>query len=407
LNSDHVIFYLSNRQFLLSFFSYFLYKTNIEVVIFLLICSTFASNLAEKTEVLTLTAQDDLTNRISALETKLNNLNGALGNAAAPVKAANIAQDGVDLRDYMYRDALIYQDIFNAYNSNIFVKKGAARGWDETSYVNSPWNLRHILNIGNGANSNGNGIKVNIPQGYNVIWLRVLGDRWHTFRVNAFSEDTQTDFNPFDYPERYATGFKNLNSISPDGAAPDSQWNVHMWMAIPVRNNAASYMIYSDVNADDWISGIAFSKNIWNHAYNSGVAYLWKINGGDAVGWGGENWNSDHLAYFTAGSNFEVWVPVIYSGKDKMVYIVEHNNNWTGTMHGNVFVNGQQVERFRTSWSNAFQRHYSSKLYDRYMGIRVPAAMIQQNDKFLRLRIDMTFSNNQNIHFREIGTHDY
>jgi len=372
-------------------------------VIFLFISSIYCSEVAGKSQVSTVTVQDDITSRISSLEAKLTSLTSQLGGVSGN---ARFTSDGVDLRDYMYREAMIFQDIFNAYNSNIFVKRGAPRSWDETSYVSGLWNNRHILNIGNGANSNGNGIKVNIPTGYDVIWLRTLDDRWATFRVAPFIDDSQANFNPDNQIERYATGFRGINSISPDGAAPDTMWNVHHWMPIPVRGGATAYAIHSDVNSDDWISGIAFSKNIWNHAYNSGVAYLWKLNGGDATGWGGENWNNDHIAQFNAGSNVEVFVPAIFSGKDKMVYIVEHNNNWTGTQHGNVYVNGVQVERFRTSWSNPFQRHHCSKMYNRYMGIRVAANMIQQNDKFLRLRIDMTMSN-QNIHFRELGTHDY
>jgi len=95
-----------------------------------------------------------------------------------------------------------------------------------------------------------------------------------------------------------------------------------------------------------------------------------------------------------------------YSGKDKIIYIVEHNNNWTGTMHGSVFINGTQIERFRTSYTNPFAIHHNSKFYQRYMATRIPASLIGPNDKFCKLKIDMTASNH-NIYFREIGTHDY
>jgi len=77
-----------------------------------------------------------------------------------------------------------------------------------------------------------------------------------------------------------------------------------------------------------------------------------------------------------------------------------------GTQHGNVFINGQPVERFRTTYSNPFATHWNSKIYERYMATRIPANLIQATDKFVRLKIDMTNSNNH-IHFREIGTHDY
>jgi len=373
------------------------------VFIIYLICSTYCNKVAEK--AYSVTAQDDTTTRISALESKLSALAGQL---SALTGNSRYTSDGVDLRDYMYRDSMIFQDVFNAYNSNIIVKRGSPRGWDETSYVSNPWNLRHILNIGSGANSNGNGIKINIPQGYDVIWLRVLNDRWATFRVAPFVDDSQVNFsNTVDAIERYAAGYRMLNTISPDGAGPDSQWNVHSWVPFPVRNGANAYAVHSDVNSDDWISGIAFSKNIWNHAYNPAVAYLWKLNGGDATGWVSENWNNDQLGLFNGGSNFEVYVPVIFTGRDKMLYIVEHNNNWTGTMHTGVYVNSVQVERFRTSWRNPFAVHHNSKNYCRYMGTRIPANIISQGDKFVRVRIDMTWNNNQHINFRELGTHDY
>jgi len=40
------------------------------------------------------------------------------------------------------------------------------------------------------------------------------------------------------------------------------------------------------------------------------------------------------------------------------------------------------------------------------MATKIPASLIGQTDKFVRLKIDMTGSNHH-IHFREIGTHDY
>jgi hypothetical protein len=70
-------------------------------------------------------------------------------------------------------------------------------------------------------------------------------------------------------------------------------------------------------------------------------------------------------------------VPVVPSGKDKIVYIIEHNNNWVGVMHGDVQINGNKAERFRTSWTNnPFATHFNSKQYSRYLGTRVPADWI-------------------------------
>ena len=60
-------------------------------------------------------------------------------------------------------------------------------------------------------------------------------------------------------------------------------------------------MLYSDINKNGcWLSGIAFSKNLWNHAKNSGLAYHWKIKGGTAATWFSDNFNNDlHDSWWT------------------------------------------------------------------------------------------------------------
>jgi hypothetical protein len=75
-----------------------------------------------------------------------------------------------------------------------------------------------------------------------------------------------------------------LNSVSPDGGGPDVGFDVHKWMAIPLPKGgkvSISCARSGTVNEDCWISGLGFGKNIWNHAYNTAVAYRWGINGGD------------------------------------------------------------------------------------------------------------------------------
>jgi len=335
-----------------------------------------------------------LEDTIKNLNAQINGLSGS-GNSRYSSNGAN--------SNYMYRDAIIYPDVFTAYNNNTFVKKGAASAWDDTSYKVSPWNLRKILRIGIGAQSNGNGMLINIPSGYNVLWLRILNDRWESFRVVPVTQTVVFG----DVPEIYASGYRRIVNISPDGAGSDTYHDLHQWVPIPVRRNAQFYDVYSAQNSDSWISGIAYGKNLWNHAMNSAVAYHWKLNPGSGdVGWSTHDWNGDHLATLNEGKTFELSVPVVFSGKDKLVYIVEHNNNWSGIMHGKIYVNNVEVERFRTSFSNPFAVHFNSKMYARYIATRIPANLINSGDKFIKLKIDMTPCNHH-IHFREIGTHDF
>ena len=313
--------------------------------------------------------------------------------------ALQFANDGVNNFNYMYRDAVVYQDIFAAYQTRVFEKRGAPAGWDETTYSSTLFLGRKILKIGAGVQaSNANGIVVHVPSGYNVLWLRVLSDRWETFRVmSAVYTETQQAI--------YAGGFRNLNEISPDGGSADSYNLYHMWLPIPLYF-PGDYFVFSDANSDDWISGIAYGKNLWNHAMNAAVAYSWFLNGGTGVTFESANWNNDVLSKLLPGIINQLYVPVVPSGKNKLLYFVEHNSNWVGTMHGGVRVNDYDIERLRTSYHNPFATHHSSKFYQRYVAALVPANIFANTAKFLKVEIDMTMSDTA-FYFREVGTHDY
>jgi hypothetical protein len=55
-------------------------------------------------------------------------------------------------------------------------------------------------------------------------------------------------------------------------------------MSIPVpKGGKVGISCARGTDDDCWVSGLGFGKNIWNHAYNTAVAYRWAINGGDPV----------------------------------------------------------------------------------------------------------------------------
>ena len=104
-------------------------------------------------------------------------------------------------------------------------------------------------------------------------------------------------------------------------------------------------------------------------------------------------------------TNWELKVPVVSSGRDKLLYLIEHNSDWNGCMHTGITVGDRPIERFLASYDNPFARHWNSKMYERYIAARIPAALIPAGARWLSVRIHMGNQNN-NIHFREIGTHD-
>ena len=285
-------------------------------------------------------------------------------------------------RHYIYKDAVIHHEILNALDSGIVSKYGNPSGWDSNSYRVTLWNKRRILNIGVNYQANGNGLKTTIPEGYNVIWLRVLNERWAVFRA-AFIDQSQEQMGKF------TCGKRSLNELSPDGTTADSFESTHMWCNIPV-SRSGQIAIYTDIFTEGWISGIAFGKNLWNHARNSALAYHWVINGGTAITWGSDNWNGDIFATIPGEKVSELIVPVHPSDKDKLLYIVEHNNNWNGIMHTNIYVKDKLIERFRSTYENPFARHFNSKLYSRYFAARIPKELINSGDRFISVKIYMT-----------------
>ena len=104
-------------------------------------------------------------------------------------------------------------------------------------------------------------------------------------------------------------------------------------------------------------------------------------------------------------TNLELKVPVVPSGRDKLLYLVEYNDEWNGCMHTGITANGQKIERFMATYDNPFARHWNSKFYERYIAARIPAALIPANARWLSVRIDMS-KQDEGIYFRQIGTHD-
>lgn len=298
---------------------------------------------------------------------------------------------------------IIYENLITALKDGIISKSGNPVGWDQTTYSTEKWNGFNILRIGGEPTSFPNGLRVTVPSGMSVIWVRCLNDRWISLQVDKLISSNQTkDLGNF------CSGFRSLHKYSPDGAASSILWNVHTWFPIPVPG-PGDYILRAGNKknkdgTDLWISGLAFSSNPWNHAFNSAVAYHWNVNEGDGVVWNSANWNNDILAQINSNTIGNLYVPVVPNGKDKLLYIIEHNNNWDGAMHNKILVENEVVPRLRSTWNHPLARSVNSKMYNRFLATLVPKELI--GDKtFIKTTIDLTNSNH-NLYFREVGTID-
>ena len=328
------------------------------------------------------------------------------------------------LKDIMYDgNAIIYDTnnnggINNALTTGVIAKLGTPSGWSEEYRTTKLWGGSNMFRMSHSSVGSANGITVTVPTGIStqtsptqldssfVIWIKVCNERWNT--VNLYRDSDAALIGQF------TTGQRKLCQINPNGSEPDDKHSIFVWMpmAIPYTAGTNKIRICSGVKlTDTWIAGIAFSKNPWNHAMNSALGYYWAQtnNSGTAsanVNWNSDNWNGDQLAEISVNATIpsKLMIPVIPSGRDKLVYIIEHNDAWQGSQHVKLTVGGIQIENFKSSYTNPFTTHYNSKFYCRYIAARIPSSLILPTQSHIELVITPT---SDKIHFREAGTHDY
>ncbi|MEM8641102.1 MAG: hypothetical protein AAGG51_20155 [Cyanobacteria bacterium P01_G01_bin.54] len=315
------------------------------------------------------------------------------------------AQFSNPLHHRMYpSDPIVYQDIFAARDNGAISRYGSPSIYNDTSHTSqNPWHGRPILQYGADNEADGNGALINIPEGYDTVWLRVLGERWavaHAYFIDGSKEKLGL----------WAGGYRYANCYCPDGSLSDGRVSDsithHQWLPIPAgRSGQLAITPKLHTHSGFWLSGVAFSTNPWAHATQSAVGYHWTLNGGDAIEWSDTTWHSDVLGRIPANSNALLKVPVVPSGRDKLLYLIEHDNTWNGCMHKGIMVNGQAIERFLASYDNPFARHWRGKAYQRYIAARIPASLINPAQRHLDVRIDITLQGYP-IYLREMGTHD-
>jgi len=306
-------------------------------------------------------------------------------------------------------DPKVYQNIFDAKDEGIIKRLGDQAEYNDTKHtISNPWNKRPIIFYGEKQEPDGHGAEVDVPEGYDTVWVRLLGNRFNNVKV-YFLDGSREQVG------QWSAGFRKSNAYCPDGSLADSTGLEHQWLPIPVGRSGKLALIAKTPSEPTgeifknslWFSGLAFSKNPWNHATQSAVGYVWAKNGGDSAIWKDEwkDWNGDVLAAISPAHVRNLKVPVVPSKREKLLYVVEHNDNWNGCNHSKIEVNGKPVERFLSTYDNPFSRHWNSKLYNRYIAARIPVDLIKNNERLLNVTIKMEYQDNW-IHFREIGTHD-
>ncbi|MCP4651617.1 MAG: hypothetical protein GY853_16270, partial [PVC group bacterium] len=74
---------------------------------------------------------------------------------------------------YFHGESIVYENIITELRRGRFKKVGNPRGWiDNRHHAGNKWHKRELLRVGYQHNGWNSGLSVNVPEGYNVLWIR-------------------------------------------------------------------------------------------------------------------------------------------------------------------------------------------------------------------------------------------
>lgn len=333
----------------------------------------------------------------------------------------------------------------SGYNTNftrdVSVNRVYTFNWENSGDGN--WGGQHIYQIT--PNTSYRGIQLSVPQFCNVLWIGLLSYNIEN-RHNYFSI---CDINNICYGI-YGAGRNMESNIAPGGVIATNPYDSWItWVAIPLywlnvsataTDNKVILNCYYPANTPSiWITKCAFSSNPWNHCSLLSSAIYYNLNcikrlpsnnpyanfnipleSTPNLVWDGttNDWYGTNIVKITANTNAIIRIPIIKSGKNKILYFVTLNQNAeVESLQVSLVGLDQSLSKLpnlRTTFSNPFSRHFNSKRYNLYMATIIPDSSIvldQINRSFVTINRSFVTINlfspiGCDFWFKEIGTHD-
>jgi len=349
-------------------------------------------------------------------------------------------------KNYMYdpKTIIIYENITNYTNGN---DASGTIGTDLSGTTIIPFkqlanasltawrsNPLYGLNIYSIAEKDmGMGMEIAIPTNCNLLWILSLADRFAAFKI--------CDLNDTVYGI-YSGGKNYNNGINPGGTVSTVLNINNSWIPIPLYwlNNSIPQTqrrvrLYNyQTNVSFYYSKIAFSSNPWNHVlitpeminYDTNSTTYIPSNSSKAVypttfinrlssseisydsPWSGFN-----MSIFkpTENTNFKVRIPIIKSGKNKILYFISINRSYTFDVLQVSLVDSNlnlvKLDNLKSTYLNPFSIYYNSKNLNSYRATIIPDSLITL-DLFGRgfITINIFLPSGSDFYIRELGTHD-
>jgi len=300
-------------------------------------------------------------------------------------------------------------------------------------YVGNPVFGYNIYVISSGVK--GLGIEIAIPSNCNVLWLLSLADRFVAFKICNLDNTVYGIY----------SGGKN-NGNNAGGTVSSLINNNYSWIQIPLYwlNNDTpqaqrKVRLYNylnkyptlDYNIDVfYYSKIAFSSNPWNHVlitaemviYDTNSTTYIPIDSSKAVYtttfikrsneiYYDPNYTNSGIFRPNQDTNVKVRIPIIKSGKNKILYFISINRSYNFDVLQVSLVNLDssltQLPNLKSSFSNPFATHYNSKMTNSYRATIISNSLIIPDSfgrTFITINIFLPFGSD--FYIREFGTHD-
>lgn len=201
-----------------------------------------------------------------------------------------------------------------------------------------------------------------------------------------------------------------IGTYSPDGTTerwipiPLPKAGMDILCTIKLPGYKAIQKQFGTLKAYTMLQSIAFGKNPWKHAVCSALTYSLYMNPTDNISRVTNPLSTvENNTMLKINGNVVLMVPVVPSGKDKLIYIVEHGRNSLNLSWMTLHVNDKPVENLRNVYMNPFSQHLNGRGYGTYLAAKIPANYVEKEQSHVKVNID---TKGCALFVTEIGTHD-
>lgn len=255
---------------------------------------------------------------------------------------------------------------------------------------------KYVINFGDTTNTKDTGgILIKPPKDYPLMWLRVPYNQFTS--VMAYYEKNMEPIGNFIVGK--------LWGIGPDGSDDDSFGKL-TWMQIPIpKGNSSNIIVISSAPKDSKykfgnlsVTGLAFTKNMWNNVYNYSFNFIDSVNGG------GKLFFQHNFGLIQPKKVYTLHIPVIPSNKDKLLYMLTNDQYSNTTNIKSIKIGDKLIERFKKTYQSPFRNIYTPNYT--FVAAKIPNNLIDKTAKYIPITFDFS-ENNYNISVLAIGTHDF